>query len=87
MKKKTNLKKQKPPIASFAKTLADKLRAMCKGQVDDGVLGDGSARWVSVKVGVMKFELTFDSTGEDICYVELWEDVYEKVDEKLIFKV
>lgn len=93
MKRTKNIGKDSKPKSrkraklDFAQRLAEKLRLMKKGTVDEGELSDKSARWVALQYGTMKFEVIFDHKGENICYVGVWENVYEKVDEKVIFKV
>lgn len=80
-----NKKKERRPRKDFAERFADKLRQSELGVVDEGALGDGSGRWVTLKVGPLDLSFSFDMKGGLITDVGLYKDVIEVTGQHKIF--
>lgn len=74
--------KERKPRKDFSQRLAKKLSSL--GEVEEGNMGDNSCRWVVVKVGKLSISFSFDMKGENIDSIGLYEDVWQKVDERKI---
>ncbi len=78
-------RKERAPRKDFAERLADKLKGI--GEIDEGCLSDDSGRWVSVQVGLMSLNFSFDMKGEKITDIGLYKDIVEVVDQKQLWTV
>lgn len=77
--------KNKKNKISFLSQLANRLESAEIGEVDQDGFDDGSATWVTVKIGGTKLSIEFDGSGEYIERIGLYEDVVEVVGEKKIW--
>jgi hypothetical protein len=85
MKKKSTIKKERVPRKDFAEKLADKLRALNIGEVEEGSLSDDSGRWVNVRFKDMELCFSFDDKGENIDRLGLYKDVIEVTSHRLVW--
>jgi hypothetical protein len=85
MKKKITIKKERVPRKDFAEKLADKLRTLNIGEVEEGSLFDGSGRWVNVRFKDTELCFSFDMKGELLDRLGLYKDVIEVTDHKLVW--
>lgn len=83
-KKAVKKKKEQMPRKDFAQMFAEKLRKSSLGEVDEGALFDDSARWVTLKVGLIHLSFCFNMKGELITDIGLYKDILEVVDQKQI---
>jgi hypothetical protein len=84
-KKDKKAKHPKPVKKDFITIFAEKLKASGLGEVDFGALSDDSCRWVNLKIKDKELCFSFDTTGEKIERVGLYQDVVEIVDQKQLW--
>lgn len=69
------LKKERKPRRSFSEILADQLRAMKVGDVQQGCADDDSDSWVILKIKGTELVFSFDVKGKQMDGVGIYEDV------------
>ncbi len=79
-------KKAKQPKRDFAEILAEKLGEL--GEVEAGKLGDGSGRWVTIRISKKKeLNFSFNMKGNEITGIALYKDVIEVTEQKQLFSL